>query len=47
MYPLDIAIQKEKELHKEFGKYHYKPLKKFDGSATECYSKINYEKIVS
>jgi hypothetical protein len=32
------ALKYEKVLHRYLGKYHYKPLKSFDGSATECYN---------
>lgn len=47
VYPYKDAIKKEKELHKYFGLFHYKPDIKFDGSATECYTKIdNYEKLI-
>lgn len=45
-YPYKEAIIKEKEYHFVLAKEHYKPLNKFDGSATECFlniKKLNYE----
>lgn len=46
-YLFEDAVKKEKQLHKQFGKYHYRPKISFDGSATECFTNItNYEKFI-
>jgi len=45
--PLEEAKNKEKELHKLLGKYHYKPIMHFDGAATECYLKNEEYEIIS
>lgn len=39
--PYKEAINLEKSFHNQLGEFTYKPLLKFDGSATECYLNIN------
>ena len=40
VYSYKTAIMMEKKLHSSLSSYHYIPKIKFDGSATECYTKI-------
>lgn len=44
---IEECIMLEKHLHSKYSKEHYTPLKPFDGSATECYLKLDdYEEII-
>lgn len=40
VYSYKKAIMMERKLHSSLASYHYIPKIKFDGSATECYTKI-------
>lgn len=40
VYLYEDAVKMEKKLHNRLSSYQYRPILKFDGSATECYSEI-------